>query len=103
MLTNGDMIKALFPNEEIIDADSACVYYGTKMRFDKDLWNAPYEEDTDIKQNGWVHISDIYRLIAGHSDYHGDNILSALTCLSEGKEVKAPITTIDKKSDSKEA
>lgn len=25
--------------------------------------------------------------IAGHSDYHGDKILSALYCLAEGKEI----------------
>ena len=34
-----------------------------------------------------IKLSDVYRIIAGHSDYHGDNILSALTCLAEGKEV----------------
>lgn len=34
-----------------------------------------------------VKLSDVYRVIAGHSDYHGDNILAALTCLAEGKEV----------------
>lgn len=33
-------------------------------------------------------LDDVYRVIAGHSDYHGDNILSALTCIAEGKEVK---------------
>lgn len=42
-----------------------------------------------------VHINDIYRLIAGHSNYHGDNILAALTCLAEGKEVPNPITVLD--------
>lgn len=41
--TNGDMIKAMFPNEEIIESDGACVYVGAKMRFDKDWWNAPYK------------------------------------------------------------
>lgn len=40
-----------------------------------------------------VPINEVYRLIAGHSDYHGDNILSALTCVTEGKEVK-PITPL---------
>ena len=35
-----------------------------------------------------IKLSDVYHLIAGHSDYHGDNILAALTCLAEGKEVK---------------
>lgn len=34
-----------------------------------------------------IKLSDVYRIIAGHSDYHGDNILAALTCLAEGKEV----------------
>lgn len=43
--TNGDMIKALFPNEEIVESDGACVYVGVKMRFDKDWWNAPYESE----------------------------------------------------------
>ena len=43
--TNGDMIKAMFPNEEIIETDGACVYVGVKMRFDKDWWNAPYKRE----------------------------------------------------------
>ena len=47
------------------------------------------------EQNGWVHIDDIYRLISGHSNYHGDNILSALTCLAEGKEVPTPIDVLE--------
>lgn len=34
-----------------------------------------------------IHLSEVYRVIAGHSDYHGDNILAALTCIAEGKEV----------------
>lgn len=41
-----------------------------------------------------VPLRDVYRLIAGHSDYHGDNILSALTCVAEGKEVK-PIKPLE--------
>lgn len=44
---------------------------------------------------GYVHIDDVYRLISGHSNYHGDNILAALTCLAEGKEVPNPITVLD--------
>lgn len=35
-----------------------------------------------------VPLNEVYRLIAGHSNYHGDSILSALTCVAEGKEVK---------------
>ena len=34
-----------------------------------------------------VSLHDIYRVIAGHSYYHGDRILAALTCIAEGKEV----------------
>lgn len=34
-----------------------------------------------------VHIDEVFRLIAGHSNYHGDNILAALKCVTEGKEV----------------
>ena len=44
-----------------------------------------------------VLLSDVYRLIAGHSNYHGDAILSALTCITEGKEVK-PIKPLESKS-----
>lgn len=47
------------------------------------------------KQIGWVHIDDIYRLISGHSNYHGDNILAALTCLAEGKDVPNPIDVLE--------
>lgn len=35
-----------------------------------------------------VPLDEIYRVIAGHSNYHGDDILSALSCIAEGKEVK---------------
>lgn len=41
----------------------------------------------------FVYLSDVFRLIAGHSNYHGDSILSALTCVAEGKDVK-PIIPI---------
>ena len=41
-----------------------------------------------------VPLKDVYRIIAGHSDYHGDSILSALQCIAEGKEVK-PIKPIE--------
>ena len=45
-----------------------------------------------------IHIYDVYRLIAGHSDYHGDSILSAFKCLVEGKDVK-DITPLDESAD----
>ena len=44
---------------------------------------------------GYIHIDNIYGLISGHSNYHGDDILSALTCIAEGKDVTKPITPLD--------
>lgn len=41
-----------------------------------------------------VSLHDIYRVIAGHSYYHGDGILAALTCIAEGKEVN-PVRPAD--------
>lgn len=41
-----------------------------------------------------VSLHDIYRVIAGHSYYHGDGILAALTCITEGKEVN-PVRPAD--------
>lgn len=29
----------------------------------------------------------LFSKIAGHSDYHGDSILTAITCVKEGKEI----------------
>ena len=41
-----------------------------------------------------VSLHDIDRVIAGHSYYHGDCILAALTCIAEGKEVN-PVRPAD--------
>lgn len=41
-----------------------------------------------------VSLHDIYRVIAGHSYYHGDAILAALSCIVEGKEVN-PVRPVD--------
>ena len=41
-----------------------------------------------------VSLHDIYRVVAGHSYYHGDRILSALSCIAEGKEVN-PVRSAD--------
>lgn len=51
--------------------------------------SCPLEE---VKQT--VPLSEVYRLIAGHSNYRGDSILAALTCVAEGKEVK-PIRPLE--------
>lgn len=49
---------------------------------------------SEDRPKGMIHIDEVYRLIAGHSNYHGDSILSAFTCLVEGKDVK-PIAPLD--------
>ena len=43
----------------------------------------------DLEERKTIPLDEVYRVIAGHSNYHGDNILSALTCIAEGKEVKS--------------
>lgn len=45
---------------------------------------------TDITEQRDIKLQDVYKIIAGHSNYHGDDILAALTCLAEGKQV-APV------------
>lgn len=58
-----------------------------------------FAKDTDAPtKKQMVPLDDVYRLIAGHSDYHGGFILSALTCVAEGKEVK-PIKPIEMNTD----
>lgn len=37
----------------------------------------------------YINIDILSKLFAGHSDYHGDTILSLIACLSEGKEVSS--------------
>lgn len=64
---------------------------GLSKTIEKEIKALP---STQPKRNGWVHIDDIYRLISGHSNYHGDNILAALTCLAEGKDVPKPIDVL---------
>lgn len=41
-----------------------------------------------------VSLHDIYRVISGHSYYHGDSILAALSCIVEEKEVN-PVRPAD--------
>ena len=48
----------------------------------------------EISAANAVSLHDIYRVIAGHSYYHGDRILAALTCIAEGKEVN-PVRPAD--------
>ena len=52
-----------------------------------DAYNDLAENFYGIPAAKAVSLHDIYRVIAGHSYYHGDCILAALTCIAEGKEV----------------
>lgn len=45
-----------------------------------------YSNYINIEQQD-IKLQDVYRIIDGHSNYHGDDILAALTCLAEGKQV----------------
>ncbi len=88
-----EFIQSLYPSAPIV-------------RWGRELWKEKYKQYIEVEkalemlpsaqpeQNGWVHIDDIYRLISGHSNYHGDNILAALTCLAEGKDVPNPIDVL---------
>lgn len=53
-----------------------------------------HDELKELKSKKMVPLSEVYRIIAGHSDYHGNSILSALTCIAEGKEV-GPVATYE--------
>ncbi len=43
-LTNGDMIKAMFPNE-LLTSITSTLWWGDNMSFNKDWWNAPYKRE----------------------------------------------------------
>ena len=59
-----------------------------------DAYNDLAEDFYGIPAAKAVSLHDIYRIIAGHSYYHGDRILAALTCIVEGKEVN-PVRPAD--------
>lgn len=59
-----------------------------------DAYNDLAEDFYSIPAAKAVSLHDIYRVIAGHSYYHGDRILAALTCIVEGKEVN-PVRPAD--------
>lgn len=52
------------------------------------------KREADMPGAMTVLLHDIYRVIAGHSYYHGDSILAALTCIAEGKEAN-PVRPAD--------
>lgn len=60
---------------------------GGESGISADAYNDLAENFYGIPAAKVVSLHDIYRVIAGHSYYHGDRILSALTCIAEGKKV----------------
>ena len=44
-----------------------------------------------------IDADKLARRIAGHSDYHGDSILSAIYCMAEGQVMDVPIAPIKQK------
>lgn len=77
--------------EYLIDLIQEAVYDGEACAKLIDMVDRP---------KNMIHIDEVYRLIAGHSNYHGDSILSAFTCLVEGKDVK-PIAPLDESAEPK--
>lgn len=57
----------------------------TKSVLKKIIRSAPVA-DVEPAPRG-VSLHDIYRVVAGHSYYYGGDILAALTCIAEGKNV----------------
>lgn len=77
----GTWAKAICVLHDLPAADVAPVVHGKRLLADMSGAKA-------------VSLHDIYRVIAGHSYYHGDSILAALTCIVEGKEVN-PVRPAD--------
>lgn len=75
MVCNDIKCKALEPTSATDEVIINALYNGVS-----------YEERPQMKTP--IYIEDVFRLVAGHSIYSGDSILSAFTCLSEGKDVK---------------
>lgn len=55
---------------------------------DDDITALVYAGYGDVKQAIIEYADELASHIAGHSDYHGDNILSAIYVLAEGREIK---------------
>ena len=82
-LTNGDMIKAMFPNidvsvsgdGDIIDVYNLGVYCET---FDTDWWNAPYKADKRKTMTREEAIKQLNKLKSFHNGSYGEAINFAI-------------------------
>lgn len=68
------------------------VYGSDREKYD--AWDEIINDLENMPTAEAVSLHDIYRVIAGHSYYHGDRILAALTCIAEEKEVN-PVSPAD--------
>ena len=81
-----ELIQAL---REHAECQKAFEDLGGESGIYADAYNDLAENFYGIPAAKVVSLHDIYRVIAGHSYYHGDRILAALTCIAEGKKVNS--------------
>lgn len=79
-----ELIQAL---REHAECQKAFEDLGGESGIYADAYNDLAENFYGIPAAKVVSLHEIYRVIAGHSYYHGDRILAALTCIAEGKKV----------------
>ena len=97
-MTNNDSIKALkccvelfYDNNVWCDQTIEGLADDVKYIFD-DLINRQQAEIENLKDENKKAVrrfaDELYSKFSGHSDYHGDTILTKIICLKEGKEIK---------------
>lgn len=47
-ITNGEVIKAIFPNE-LLTSITSTLWWGDNMSFNKDWWNTPYKAESEVQ------------------------------------------------------
>lgn len=50
--TNGDMVKAMFPNEPLTSI-TGTLWLGDNMSFNRNWWNAPYKTESEADNDTW--------------------------------------------------
>ena len=83
-MSDQELIQAL---REHAECQKAFEDLGGESGIYADAYNDLAENFYGIPAAKVVSLHEIYRVIAGHSYYHGDRILAALTCIAEGKKV----------------
>ena len=94
-MTRGEAIRHI---RDVIAENNSIKPNFVTFEQEKEALHMAIEALSADRPKNMIRIDDVYRLIAGHSNYHGDSILSAFTCLVEGKDVK-PIAPLDESAD----